>query len=113
MVQKERSWKEHLNLMIFIQFSKCLNKKHKIIWFHLIFRVYFFGLISILKSYVVLLEYFRMLHSVTELSIVIMRLIITTVAIAVIRVKSVFGSMKVKSDTNKIDCLAEGAFPIL
>lgn len=54
-----------------------------------------------------------MLHSVTELSIVIMRLIITTIAIAVIRVKSVFGSMMVKSDTNKIDCLAEGAFAIL
>lgn len=50
MVQRERSWKEHSNLPVFIQFSQCLNKKHKIIWFHLIFRAYFFWFISNMKS---------------------------------------------------------------
>lgn len=50
MVQKERSWKETSNLAIFLQFSQCLNKKHKIIWFHLIFRAYFFWLISTVKD---------------------------------------------------------------
>lgn len=107
MVQREHSWREHSNLPIFIQFSQCLNKKRKIIWFHLIFGVYFYT-----ERY----EIPRMLHSgfsFTELSTAIKMLVNIYVCFLYQGVKSVFRSMFVKADPNKIDYLAEEvlAFP--